>query len=295
MNGNSFQTILIKVYGLLHYFQINIKQLMAMVRRLMLILLGEYTYPQYMTMPYIDCSTIPLTGWIEAKEINEYTLTPYPNYEGLAEYGGVFMYENAGGDRLNLVESVLSYVDNPILSIDSPGLTNINIPSSIFDDEITIRTSPYYLMSSNDGIWEITSSDNYNNGWNNYKIFNKEHGYQNAWLCNYNVSLPQYIQWKNLMNEKTKLNSYSIMMAYENSTKYGFKKWKFEGSNDNNIWELIDEQELDVTPSVGTILKYNLNNTYEYSSFKFTILDGRENGWTGIDEIETFYTGKYLI
>lgn len=261
----------------------------------MLILLGEYTYPQYMTMPYIDCSTIPLTGWIEAKEINEYTLTPYPNYDGLAEYGGVFMYENSGGDRLNLVESVLSYVDNPILSIDSPGLTNINIPSSIFDDEITVRTSPYYLMSSNDGIWEITSSDNYNNDWNNYKIFNKKHGYQNAWLCNYNVSLPQYIQWKNLMNEKTKLNSYSIMMAYENSTKYGFKKWKFEGSNDNNIWELIDEQELDVTPSVGTILKYNLNNTYEYSSFKFTILDGRENGWTGIDEIETFYTGKYLI
>ena len=248
-----------------------------------------------MIMPYIDCPIISPTGWIEGKMFNEYTLTTYPNYEGLAEYGGVFMYENAGGDRLNLFESILSYIDNPILSIDSFGLTNNNIPSSIFNDEITVRTSPYYLMNSNNNIWKITSSDNYNNGWNNYKIFNKEHGSQNAWLCNYNVSLPQYIQWENILGEKTKLNSYSLIMAYENSTKYGFKKWKFEGSNNGNNWELIHEQELTSTPDVGTKLQYNLDKIYEYSYFKFTILDGRENGWTGIDEIETFYTGKYLI
>lgn len=248
-----------------------------------------------MIMPYIDCPIISPTGWIEAKEINEYTLTTYPNYDGLAEHGGVFMYENAGGDRLNLFESILSYIDNPILSIDSFGLTNNNIPSSIFNDEITVRTSPYYLTNSNNGIWKITASNTYNNKWDNYKIFNKLHGSRNGWLCNYNVSLPQYIQWENILGEKTKLNSYSLIMAYENSTKYGFKKWKFEGSNNGNNWELIHEQELTSTPDVGTKLQYNLDKIYEYSYFKFTILDGRENGWTGIDEIETFYTGKYLI
>ena len=132
-----------------------------------------------------------------------------------------------------------------------------------------------YLTSSNNGIWKITASNTYNNEWNNYKIFNKEHGSRNAWLCNYNVSLPQYIQWENILGEKTKLNSYSLIMAYENSTKYAFKKWKFEGSNNGNNWELIHEQELTSTPDVGTKLQYNLDKIYEYSYFKFTILDGR--------------------
>lgn len=248
-----------------------------------------------MIMPYIDCPIISPTGWIEGKMFNEYTLTPYPNYDGLAEQGGVFMYENSGGDRLSLPNFDISIIDIPILSINPPISLSSNISNNIFDDEVTVRTSPYYLTSSNNGIWKITASNTYNDEWNNYKIFNKAHGSRNAWLCNYNVSLPQYIQWENILGEKTKLNSYSLIMAYENSTKYGFKKWKFEGSNNGNNWELIHEQELTSTPDVGTKLQYNLDKIYEYSYFKFTILDGRENVWTGIDEIETFYTGKYLI
>ena len=82
-------------------------------------------------------------------------------------------------------------------------------------------------------------------------------------------------------------------MAYDGTTKYGFKKWKFEGSNDGKTWETIHEEELESTPSVGVTLKYNLDKTFEFSKFKITILGGRDNNYTGIDEIETFYTGTY--
>ena len=120
-------------------------------------------------------------------------------------------------------------------------------------------------------------------------------GTRNAWLCKNNATLPQYIQWENLLGKKTYLNSYSIMMAYENNTKYGFKKWKFEGSNDGIVWNLIHEEELESTPAIGTKLIYNLNKLFNFSYFRITILDGRDNSWTGIDEIETFYEGKYLF
>lgn len=136
---------------------------------------GEYTYPLYMTMPYINCPTISPTGWIEAKESINYYLTPYPNLEGLAEQGGAFFLEKFGNKILNVLESNINVINVPIISINPSSSFETNIPNNIFEEEVFLRTSPYYLTSSNNGIWKVTASDNYGNSWDNYKIFNKSH------------------------------------------------------------------------------------------------------------------------
>ena len=251
---------------------------------------GEFTYPTHMSMPYVDEPILQPTGWLDARWNYDYHLSPYPDFFPLAEIGGVFLAENAGGDRLNIDEYDLLTIDNPTISINPTESFDTNIPSSIFDEEMTVRTSPYYLKSDNDGIWQISASNVYRD-WYPYEIFNKSFGNGNGWLLEYNKELPQHIEWTNTINKPIKLNSYTIKMAYENNSKYGFKKWKFEGSNNGSTWEIIHEEELENTPGVGVTLKYDLNQTFEYTHFRITILDGRDNSWTGIDEIETFYTG----
>lgn len=251
---------------------------------------GEFTYPTHMSMPYVDEPILQPTGWLDARWNYDYHLSPHPDFFPLAEIGGVFLAENAGGDRLNIDEYDLLTIDNPTISINPTESFDTNIPSSIFDEEMTVRTSPYYLKSDNDGIWQISASNVYRD-WYPYEIFNKSYGNGNAWLLENNKELPQYIEWTNTINKPIKLNSYTIKMAYENNSKYGFKKWKFEGSNNGSTWEIIHEEELENTPDIGVTLRYNLNKTFEYTHFRITILDGRDSSWTGIDEIETFYTG----
>ena len=253
---------------------------------------GEFTYPVSMDMPWVNVELTSLTGFTEARWNNDYHLSPYPDLFPLAEIGGVFMAENVGGDRLDIDEYDLLTINENVISINPPVNVDTNISSSIFDEEVTLRTSPYYLQSNNDGIWTISASNSYRN-WDPYKIFTKSFGSGNGWLLEYNKELPQWIEWSNNLEKPVKLNSYTIKMAYDGTTKCGFKKWKFEGSNDGEIWETIHEEELESTPSVGVTLKYNLDKTFEFSKFKITILDGRDNKYTGIDEIETFYTGTY--
>lgn len=258
---------------------------------------GEFTYPTHMLMPYVDEPILQPTGWLEARWNYDYHLSTEPDLFPLAEIGGVFFAENAGRNRLNIYEYELTTINQPTISISSFTDIENNIPSSVFDEEMTIRTSPYYPSSNNDGIWVISASSNYNDNWAPYKVFNKsfnvDSGNSNGWLMAQRAPLPQYIEWKNTISKLIKVNSYSIMMAYDNNNwKHGFKKWKFEGSNDGSNWELMHEMELKESPAVKTILKYNLSKTYEFTHFRITILDGRDDeSWTGIDEVETFYTG----
>ncbi len=261
---------------------------------------GEFTYPTHMSMPYVDEPILQPTEWIEARYNDDYHLSPYPDLFPLAEIGGVFFAENTGRNRLNVHEYDLLTIDEPIISIEPPISFTSNIPSSIFDEEMTVITTPYYPRSNNDGIWTISASSNYNDNWAPYKIFNKSYnvsnGNGNGWLIKPNDKLPQYVEWTTTINKLVKLNAYSIMMAYDNNDwKHGFKKWKFEGSNDGINWELMHEEELTETPAAKTVLKYNLDKTYEFTHFRLTILDGKDNNtWTGIDEIETFYTGTNI-
>lgn len=81
----------------------------------------EFTYPQYMSMPYINEEIISITGHVYTdKENNNYILSHYPAVEGIAQYGGIFYYEIYNADRLSLsINSNINLADNEIINCDS--------------------------------------------------------------------------------------------------------------------------------------------------------------------------------
>ena len=81
----------------------------------------EYTYPQYMSMPYVNEEIISITGHVYPdKENNNYILSHYPAVEGIAQYGGIFYYEIYNADKLSLsINSNINLVDYEIINCDT--------------------------------------------------------------------------------------------------------------------------------------------------------------------------------
>lgn len=79
----------------------------------------EYTYPQYMSMPFVNEEIIEVSGYM-AKQNNEYKFLSHPSFDGIAEYGGTFYYEIYNADKLSLsINSNINLIDNEIINCDT--------------------------------------------------------------------------------------------------------------------------------------------------------------------------------
>ncbi len=80
------------------------------------------------------------------------------------------------------------------------------------------------------------------------------------------------------------VNKYRFLLG-----DYIITGWKFEGSNDGNNWDLLDEKT-NQTPSTGSWNEYVISNTTPYKYYKFTVTSiqsGRT--YIGVYEVEFKY------
>jgi hypothetical protein len=202
----------------------------------------EYTYPQYMSMPYINEEIIEVSGYM-AKQNNEYKFLSHPAFDGLAEYGGTFYYEIYNADKLNIsANSDVNIINNEI--IESSGeYTEIvgDLSNKLFEDDVTLLVSPELLKmnkikNTNEyvrGNYILTTTAEYidNYAWNSapYNIFNSycENTIKTGWCVQLtdDITLPQSITLTNNDNSENlfKFNNYSFIFGY--SSTYDYSSW----------------------------------------------------------------------
>jgi hypothetical protein len=191
---------------------------------------NEFTYPQHMSMPYVDQKIVSVSGFM-GKPNTCFTFSEYPSVDGLGEYGGTFYYEIYNAEKLNYsIISNINLIENEIIHVSGKD-TEINseISAEIFNDEVTLLISP--------GLFKMTKVNDYYE-YNQYKLYiTSAHSwttlpytvfnscYENRINCGWCVQLTNDIvlpQSLTLIDEKQQFifNNYSIIFGF--SSRYDY-------------------------------------------------------------------------
>lgn len=201
-----------------------------------------------------------LVSYLESVESEDISLLPrllsYPNIN-LAKYSHIlnnlllsisgseeFYRFSEGKPRMGFIRKNIQHIEKPV---NESGIFSVTVSSS-FDEKF----GPMMLFDMLD---------------------NKNAGNDRYYCSGDQSSVLEWIQVE--MKEGKFLLFDYILESYSGSTQIVAPiKWKVEGSNDQEIWELIDEREDDILVKSKEPVRFHCaNNTNLYSFFRLTQLE----------------------